>query len=357
MNTSIENKSNKVYYNIDVYNTSSVNILARQDVSQLSTVIPKAKEYYLAITRFSVDASYIPISIIYVPNTATLETEFKFSVESGAFSHTETVIFQPDITSAPVPSTYDPKDRYFWIYNYQTVCDMFNVALTALNVSIRTDLGIPTMPPPYFIYDPDLTKFELIVPYEYITNSIDLFMNNEFGEWFNSFPVNYNLNDLDKYAKFDIQYTGDNAYTQYGQTQPATLAYPSKANPLYIIIKEEYTNLAPINSLTRIVFTTNTLPVAPEFSQTNNTPKSSTVRQLTDFTPLIEKAGAQRSVLTFYQNGPYRLIDCVGDSEIRNVDLQVWWVDKTNTLHEMYLQPGSYMDIKLAFIKKDSFTS
>jgi hypothetical protein len=149
-------------------------------------------------------------------------------------------------------------------------------------------------------------------------------------------------------------------YTQAEYT--ANLSYVSdtipKSTPAYIYQRQEYLSLESWNSLVDMQFTTDTIPINYEMVQNNTLEGRANSRPiLTDFEPTVTTAGSVRSIMYYYQQGPYRLINLVSPEALVNFDFQIWWKDKIGNRYPLYIRHGSQINIKIAFFKKSTFTS
>jgi hypothetical protein len=345
----INNIINRVRYNATIINTNKDNsaIIAEHDTTRNGSIVEKANDYYLAITRFNLSAVDIPLTIIYIdesitPNITT--TYFTFSLKKGTNIYTKTMEYAPEVIGGLLPTKYDPQNYYFWVYSYQYLCDLYNVALADLTALFNTGES-ETFDPPYFVYNTTLQKFQLYVPEAFYNDNVDIYINKISTAFFESFSGIYDISEDLLYFKWNKIQDGTNSVSINNET--------------YYILSEEFGNFSTINSCRSIVFTTQSLPIVSEMVQSNegvgSQSNKGTRKILTDFIPLLETAGSSRSYLNFTQNGPYRLIDLVGNEPIYRMDFQIFWVDKENIYHKLLLRSGDPVDVKFEFIRKETF--
>ena len=117
---------------------------------------------------------------------------------------------------------------------------------------------------------------------------------------------------------------------------------------------QDYTTVPLWNPISSIIFTSNLLPIYQSMTPplqvyengqlTNNSSNSNYLNVVTDFiandlnfTPYIQ-----------YSASLYRYLSLKPNTEIRNIDLQVYWMNKNNgTLKPLYLGVGGSASVKL----------
>lgn len=130
------------------------------------------------------------------------------------------------------------------------------------------------------------------------------------------------------------------------------------------LLIQEYSTTPIMNPVSSVVFTSNLIPIYQ--SQTppiqiytdgtvsNNSSNFNSLNILTDF------IANNMSFVPFIQYAPaiYRFLSLKPNSEIRNLDLQVFWMNKKNgTLKPLYVGVGGSCSIKLFLTKTFKFNS
>lgn len=117
-------------------------------------------------------------------------------------------------------------------------------------------------------------------------------------------------------------------------------------------IEQDYNSLYRWNSFKDIVFKTNTIPIVNEYIRSNAAGQVNFQPILTDFEPLLSKAGDSRSNLQYFPQGPYRLINLNSSVPLKKFDVSVFWKDEKENLYPIRLFRGQVLTIKFLFIKK-----
>lgn len=355
---------NKIYFNASIRNdTDDFYKQASLDITRNQPFINNPSEYYLTISRFNIDASIMPLLIFTVvdnqPNPNLGNTKFTLRHTPSGTNFEQNLIYIPSTTNIPVPPAPIPKmDRtnpYYYVYTYNIMIEMMNTALqTAFNNLKAAFPAISHTEAPYLKYDKDTELISLIVQYDYFSsNDVEIYANKNLQRFLEGIRVNVNLNDSNNlFARFIINRINDNAYAKPGATIPTP---PN--NPDYLIMDGEYSTISLWPSFKEILFTTESLPIRLEYVQNaDDSGKNIQKPIITDFSPLIENAGEQRSIFRYFANGSYRLINLNNSSPLYRFDFKIWWVDNLDVIHPLYLRKGIKSDIKIAFFKKKTFT-
>ena len=177
-------------------------------------------------------------------------------------------------------------------------------------------------------------------------------------------PVGY-VNEI-KFSDLPLTSAVDWRLAPYGGTPPLGLVPVFKQKP-YWVLQQEYISTdslwSPIGS---IVFTSTLMPIQTEAGGpplilgTGNTNFSApTVRSafepiITDIVIPLSDKGAQdyRSFIYYNPVAEYRLSDFTADTEIRNIDIQVYWRSRlNNALYPIQMFNKSSVNIKFMFKK------
>lgn len=259
---------------------------------------------------------------------------------------------------------------YYFIYNYQYFLDLVNNALQAAFIALNT--AHPGIVPsaPYFLFNAETQLISLIVPIEYI-NTVQIWLNNPIFTYFFGLPsLNFVVNNLLNLNGKDQQvivkdYT-DNCFTPCGSTGAiststtnggVTTTFGVAAK--FIQIEQEWVGIQFWNSFKNIVFVSPSLGTVKEYIPTSVSSISggqiSFLPILTDFQPILNNAGDSRSQISFFPQGPYRLINLTGTIPLVHVDLIAYWQDINDNLYPIQILPNCYMSVKFLFIKKSTY--
>lgn len=360
--------SDVIYYNVIINNTTTNPIPANYSEQRTIPLLKNPSEYYISIIRFSVPGFSIPILVCPVTNnTIPLTTPYKIKMTYGLLTSERSVIFYPRINPSSNPPV-NPQDPYYFIYEYQQFIDMVNITLqTTVNDLIA--LGAPPgLLAPYFIFNENTQLISLIVPtnpdYYSLSSSdvntytptlpagkVGIYLNNDLFSYFQGIETI----SLDPDYYWVIVKNNENNYYQDPAAAPV---YP----PEYLEMKQQFNAINNWNSFSSLAFLSNSLPTLKEFTpgtnltyNGNTQSGANTVPILTDFVPLLQNAGDQRSDFVYNPTGPYRLVNLLTNDPIYAVDIAVVWYDQYNRQYPIYLEPGQSISIKIMFVKKSAY--
>ena len=334
---------NNIYYNIRIENDGSKLFQpANYSVNRTSPVVDKPNDYELAVVRFSVPASNIPImvwgSLPFDPKTNPSSKINKFSVSMAfdGLTITKTLVFLQNSSG---------NDFYGdTIWNYQEFIDIINVGL----FDAFTDLKVakPSAPPtqaPQISYDPKTRLCSLYAEQTYNTGSvinlapvvptIRVYLNTELYSYFPSLQ-SFEQEENDPSAhQILIKNNFGNTLTLNGAP--------------YFQMEQEYSTLALWNDFSTIVFETDSIPVSPEYQPTQN---DTTRRLITDFEPLEDINN--REQFQYFGSGWKRYYDLMSAYPLNTVDIKAYWEDKNGQLYPIYIGTHEVLTMKILFRKK-----
>lgn len=416
--------SDIIYYDINIASPTGLSVKAEYSETRVQNILDDPSDYYVAISRFSIDASAIPIFVCPVIPNPLNPLDFNYtpykitiSYNNGITNDVATVNLRyiPVIQTLPIPlppvaGQQDLTSFYYYVYYYQTFIQMtnnaINDALAQIQVLNPGLLGIKT---PYFQYNSDTNSVDLIVPNDplYITayntlfgqqytpvqypdagsvGKIIIYLDSALYKYYsliNSYSAIIPLSSPPDYAHLMIVTDNKNNYYYPPQNQANTIAnqtpisftesppvviptFPATASvtfttdPLWLIFQQEANAISTWNSLSSLVFLTQTIPVQPEYvpyasvaslQKGGNIGAASFLPILTDFVPDLTTAKDSRVQFTYYAN-PYRLVQLNSNVAMRRIDLQIFWEDKFQNLYPLFVSGNALNSIKLVFIKK-----
>lgn len=360
-----------IYYNIiiphdNTYGSSPT--LAIFDEQRVEALIDNPEDWYLSIIRFTVPGSQIPIMIVPIqsgsgqtdPNLTTMSVTLTYSTfnyqQFLEYVPTNTTISTPAPPSSNPPSYRQTQSPYYYIYVYQEFVNLINTAFNQAFTTLKTaNPGITPTEAPYVIYDATTQLMSIIVPTNYV-GVIDIWMNTPLQNYLTAIEkIFYGYDQPNgKDYKLNLVNNQNNAYYK----QLPNSGPPAAAN--YYEFKQEYNVLQYLNSFRNLVFTSTLMPINNEYLPSLNaliTPNQGSglvnfIPILTDFTPLLQYAGDARSILQYYAQGPYRLVNLKGNCALRKIDLQIYWSDTYNNLHPVYISTNQQASIKILFVRR-----
>jgi hypothetical protein len=339
-----------------------------------------ASDYFCTIARFTLQTSnsipvFIPeIDFSVTPSTATLlnppyqTTIYKITVKQNESSdptkvRTVNLIYQPFDTTLQLPVSQqdatNPSNTYYHVHTYQQLIDMVNNALILLFSTIQV-AGSGHNSAPYMEWDPTSCTATLSADQFYfdlrsgsITTKWEIYFNTRLYELFNTLPATM-VN-----AGGDLNYRL-NMYGNPGNTVLLSTK-DSSGNPMYnVAISQEISTISNMSPLDSIVFTSTSLPILPQQSTLpkvissrdrvlsgNGLPNIMNV--LTDFQIALSANNHYKPEISYVPAGEYRLIDMYANSDLRRIDLQVYWKDRKGVLYPLLLYPGCTASVKFLF--------
>ena len=353
----------KTYYNVSLkYEENSSGLtLARFQEERTQPILYNPSEYYLTIDRFSIPAREIPIFIMDIidnqanPNLTPYLVTFRYL----GVDYQANVIYVPE-NNVTAPASAIPtqvNSPYYYVYSYQHMIKMFNTAIaTAWGLVKAAVPAAPTTVTPYLLFDSETKLVSLVTEFVYADPSaFEIYLNEKLLVLLEGFYGKRWGKNLASGRDFSFLIDSDdlNAYALPGVAIPAP-----PATPVYLRNFQEYITITAISSFATLQFTTASLPISFEYTQTRNNVGSSDFKPiLTDFELDINNPGDQRGVLNFFPQGPYRLLNMLGNVPLTKIDFQVWWVDKELNTFPLYLTYNSLLTVKMFFTKKSTFTS
>jgi hypothetical protein len=338
----------QLYLNVLVVNDSPNFIRAAISETRTTPILVTPNKYKMAIVRFSVPTTSLPIfNFKSNPDNTPNNTFYSVTLTYGsqvslAYVNYLTEEYLNIKTQPPNP-----------VYSFNNFILMVNTALVTAFTGLT---GIPgTAQPPYFTYTASTGLLSLYCSQEFIdfypftnTGIIHLYMNIELFSYFDGFNVNFlgvnSVNGLD--VKFVITKTGNN--DQQRLNNPTTNIYPIISTGY--VMTCEFDNVSFWATLRQLIFQSSTLPVVPEFYQSNKPSGAGSVTQsiLTDFEPIIQRSIDSRAYQQ-YQAQLYRYIDLVGTDPLKSIDFNINWSDANGNVYPLYLAPFQTMSIKILF--------
>lgn len=376
------NPQDKIYLNLVIPYQPNNNGISQAIFQQQFTqpVLDVPDDYYLSIVRFSIPCQNIPIInfanyIQNFPNTNPNLTVFSVTLEyNGDISQsyvqfaTETPFASPGVLSVTNP-TVAYNNVYYFTYTYSNIIAMINGALS----DAFTGLASPPMGSlaPYLIYDPVTYRIGLVAQKAFYVDTlptpIEVFVNYElFSTFLSGMPsVLFGYNEANEE---DVQLVIREQHNNGFFPEELAPPYSGSGTPLpsdYYVMWQDYPTLINMNSFKNLTFRSNLLPIVQEFSVSNNLQTSvqtslstiGSVGILTNFEPLDTFGWESRGIVTYTPLGPYHLINLTGMAPISNLDITILWSDQFGQLYPLTIGYNQVATIKIAFFKKDTFTS
>ena len=372
-----------VYYDLTIQNLRNNNIKDNLHLqfneTRQSPILHNSEEYYLSVIRFFVSSYSLPVLFFAIePNQAdinkgayTVTLEYVYNTIDAEMVHVDYV---PQDANADIPlapnttsNGYQQESSYYFCYNYEYVLRLFNIALkTAFNNLKARWPDVPAFKngfPPSFKWDyssnkPILSGMDSIYNIDNPSNPamIKVYFNRESWNLFNGIACRY-FSTKDEYNRnYQVLFSNDsNSYlsqTEFGLFR--FLELPSENDPT--------SNWSPISS---IIFTTNTLPIAPtQLSlpkiydngvQISLTTTGSNYQNI--ISDITTDEMSYRPALLYIPQSENRMIDLKNNQPLQQIDISVYYRTKLGNIYPFVIPAGGSASMKILFERKLKYRS
>lgn len=302
--------------------------------NQSQPILKNTNGYKLSIIRFALNTETLPIFIPSMQKGSNVNTIYSVTMEYNG------VYYQQYMEFAPQNANPIDNDEYFYVYNYQYLIYLMNQCLTSCLEELGSLTSLEYTVPPSLTFNPDTQKCTMLINDLYYgyneSDKINIYMNFPMYALLSGLPANIVNKDIG-----GMDYQLNNLISQ------------DKSK-----LSQDYSTVALWNPISSVIFTTNLIPIYQ--SQTppiqiyrngsiiNNSSTSNFLNIITDF------VGNDLTFVPYIQYSAqvYRYLSLKQNSEIRNIDLQVYWLNKNNgVLKPLYLGVGSSCQVKLFLTK------
>ena len=327
------------------------------------------EDYKFSITRFMIDTPSLPLfrpiiryleptDSLISPDITVYSITLKLNTADDSSSSQQYVYWetQDETKTAPSAPYYNSnglQDNTTGYYN----CQSYSWFLPLINVAFEnaaSALGLTSAPT--LLFDSASNLFVLSAPASFYDSASDkyyeIYMNKALYQLFSSLPSvivshssEYGLNHKNSTNNFK-------GYSKTSITTDNTTETDS------LMVYGEYSTLYLWNCVTSIVFTTSNLPIVAantanpvltregEAIAFNNQPN--TRRIVTD----LVAGDSYKPYLIYNPSAQYRYVSLTQGSPLRDIDIQVYFLDRKGQLNEFKLSSGSTATIKILFEKK-----
>jgi len=355
--STITQVGDNIYVNVLISPSSTQFIInAEYAVTKTLPILSKCDDYYCSIVRFSIPLDFIPLFIMpIIPNQPNPNlTPFVIGIQTGSVNYSQNVIYVSE-DGVPPPIQNQPTQvitLYYYVYDYQNLITAINTALAAAFVAS----GL-TGDCPYFYLNTTTEEISLVVDIATFAptatpttpNPIPtatIFMNKDLQIFLTSFPVNFVGPISTGLYFFNL--------IRFGLD---TTIPPFSGTATQKQFTQEYSVLELWGSISKILITTNSIPIISEYTPTNNSGISSTLPILSDFVPQFELAGQSRSIAYYTPTSQYRLSDMKSSEQLNTIDLKIYWQDKDLNIYPLPINQYQEASIKIGFFKKSLYNA
>lgn len=305
---------------------SRVPVQFSQNSSQ--TILNSTNGYKFSIIRFALNTETLPIFIPTMKSDNT--TIYSITMELDGVQFQQFMEFEPQNINPIEP------EEYYYVYSYQYLIYLVNKCFSSCLNGLTSSIDDP----PKMSYDGTTQKCTISLDnsiYGYNESTkINIYMNFAMYALFASIPAMLlNTNNL------GMDYQINNLISSNTS-----------------ILTQDNSTIAIWNPVGSVIFTSNLLPIYQsqtppiqiykEGSVSNTSSSFGFLNILTDF------LGNDLQFVPFIQYAPtiYRYLSLKANTEIKNIDLQVFWMEKNSgLLKRVYLGVGGACSIKLFLTK------
>jgi len=350
-----------------------------------------ANEYELAIARFTLDTSSLPVFVPIIqlkqpngtfntdPNKTIYSITMTYTSGGTTYSYESFMEWQPQNLSIQVPTppsqnspqVQDNSLAYYNCYNVQWVIQLiqntFNSALAGLNAILTTaGVPIPTTNAPVITYNVDTACCTIYVdalvydpsPPSSVANPVKIYFNSTMYGLLDSFLFTYLGATTVNNSGQNYQLVID-SFNGTNQTPLPTLD-PSPYNATFTSQTTSTIGLwSPVQS---IIFTSNTLPI----NQTHILP-SVVLLEGQNIGPNSSISNVQNIITSFqspnnlyrpsitYEPSVYRFISLNGNNQLKLFNIQCYWQDWSGGINNFLLGSQQNFGMLIMFKKIDTY--
>lgn len=350
-----------------------------------------ASEYELAISRFSLDTSSLPVFVPIIqlklpngtfntnPNQTIYSITMTYTSGGTTYAFESFMQWQPQNLSIPIPTPpsqnspqiQDNSLAYYNAYNVQWVVQLFqntfNSALTGLNAALTlASVPIPTTNAPVITYNTDTACCTIYVdstaydpsPPSSVANPVKIYFNSPMYGLLDSFIFTYLgvttvANSGQNYQLIIDSFNGTN------QTPLPTLN-PSPYDATFTA--QTTTTIGLWSPVQSIIFTSNTLPI----NQTHILP-SIVLLEGQNIGPNSSISNVQNIISSFqspnnlyrpsitYEPSVYRFISLNGNNQLKLFNIQCYWQGWDGSINNFLLASQQNFSMLIMFKKIDTY--
>lgn len=298
-------------------------------------IINKANDYYIAIDRFSVPCTNIPV-LIFNPTTNFYTVEMEYS---GTFSGSVSLTYIPSNANITVNNS-----EYYYVYEYELMIYMLNQAIQTAFTTLGGLIALPGgSTAPYFQVDPNTKVVQYCAEsanYDSfnLPNPIRLYVNDEIYNLMYGMHVYYDYLSTNRRALMLAYNTGNNLSTSGIFTMSSNRGVSTLTNWNIckgLLMTSDY-----------IPTVQETLPFATRSDLLNK------MNILSNFDFVYDTEHPIPDNAQFILRSVYKLISLKGIQPLNMIDIKLYWYDIYNNTYSITMQPNQAFSIRLVFIKK-----
>ena len=351
------------YIDFNVVNSTNTSTELNFTDNKVSSIITNAGDYYVAVSRFTLDCQNVPvfIPIIQKGQTDPNLTIYSFTLQYKTFLYRKYVEWIPQYKNLIVQQPLirqDLSNNYYFTNSFSHVIECFNDTLSQCFAELQNLTNeLENKTAPYITFDPSTKEMIISTTEDYdvktAENPIYIWCNSALQMLLNGFRWdNYGENQLNG-LDYRLNIYNDNNFNKIVDAD----------DNVTIQAYEETASVVCFNPVSSISFKCQMLPmngsIVPdplEYGSNNKmqyTTTNLTTPQITDFTVALDN-----NTISYYPRvdlpatNIYRLIDLVGHGYITHLNISCVWKDHYNNEYPLKLKPYASSNMKLVFRKK-----
>jgi hypothetical protein len=345
---SVELKSDHIYIDI-ISDYNSFNGYAKYFKQYDSPIVDNGSNYTLAIDRFNIPLSMIPIFIFSDHKTSGLYDFYTLELEYNGISTGQIGVqyFLDNFSSPPPKSNTEAYNLYYSIYTYSDMIKMINDTIITAYNKLASLVALPSPIPPFFTIDLDsptifafnapIVSFDINLP-----SFIKLYSNTNLNTLFDGIPMYwYGFNSP---SGRDVRYFAYNLYNNivdYGGVK------------FYKMVCDNGAEIFNSWNMARgFFFTSSNMNVRNEYFQGSNASELLGLPIICNFDLIYSSSSPKPLTAQYILQSPYKILDIVGNGKIDKIDLSVYWYDKFGNYYPILLEPHEAMSVRFIFQSK-----
>lgn len=373
MSTNIISLDNShVYLNLQAQNDSFVNGTTASIFKTFrEPILNDPSQWSVSLVKAEIPMSYVPLFdfVTYcqrpLTSLTTPQAELVITFTYLGVDYTSKLTYVSGF--APPDTILEQRFPVYTIDQLLLICNnAFQTAFNLLPAPLQASLGLA----PVFVYDPTLRLFGIQFPIGYTSNplnpaftGIQTWMNDNLYNFFDTLPYRqyddtngsngYKNNLL--FVDQVLTVTGSNIVNRTNvPVSNAPITSPLN-NLVWYSMLQEINSIANIYAIASIIFTSN-LPTIPEYINTVSANTSFQSQDAIIQFPILSEVSPPpadtEQRLLYIPSAEYRLRDLSSKDPISNIQIQVFYQDKSGLIQPLRIPSKESFTCKLMFRKK-----
>jgi hypothetical protein len=335
--------------------------------TRTENLLNNAMDYKFSIIRFTLDSVNIPVFIPQIQggiNQTIYQVQIQLALNLNG-TITNYRVSQPlqyvcrNKYASQVPSVAGADSPYYYMFDLQDFCDMFNTSMSSLFSNLNAGIS-PTVlntKPPKMTYQNNLFSIW------YDANGWGGADATGSGAQIERFTMQFNepLRLLLRNFNMTYQYDTVNGIYNWNLLVSNKLTNnQTVSGKLYYVETQSYETTSTIFSpVSSIVFISNAMGIRAEYlgstqvlsQQVNSTQSSNDIENsIADISLPLDNSNDYNSCIA-YQASVFRYSEIFTES-IRDIDIKLFWKSKMGFMYPIMLSDGCGMNLKMMFERK-----